>query len=237
MIEATGISPVSAILAIIGLAILSKLVEILVDNVLEFLSIPKDKSYFPYILVLTIALAWGIYGLQNPEPTDAEGGMTFVASVTPPSTKIPSPTPQPRPTPTPQPTTARLEPVFENFRFCDENCALLSSRIVSRYTGPTKDIWLSVDYLNIPYAAQYTREWSNSGDKWIKISCTWKGPGDGTLQINLYDREVGLRKGTWEMTLTLSVDGKKYSFSTTIFIDDTNTRWDPVGNSADCPDW
>ncbi|MBE2223801.1 MAG: protein kinase [Anaerolineae bacterium] len=118
--------------------------------------------------------------------------------------KTPTPTPIPTPTPTPIPPDSGLSPRMWNARFCMSTCLNDGSNAVYSLPANSTQVFVKWEYENVPVGAAYTRSWRSNGDLWVVYDCAWNGPVSGTDEIRLWDREVGLRAGEWEMTVTVN---------------------------------
>jgi hypothetical protein len=132
------------------------------------------------------------------------------------------------------PVLSFTKPLISNFIFCDEKCSSSEARLLTSYQGYTEDLWLRFDFENMERGMNYYREWWSSGKLWIRVHCTWQGGESGSLDVHVYDREGGFLGGNWRVNIVIE---DEYEFTSSIFVDDDNKFWDPVGDSYTCPDW
>jgi len=122
------------------------------------------------------------------------------------------------------PTVAPVAKAF-NFQACPEQCTGQNSS--TTFESGVKAIYVQFDYQDFRLGSQYTREWTNDGDHWIKYSCAWDGSSSGTEKITLSEPN-GLRFGTWEMIVTFD---SVVLLSEKIKLTGNFDFWSPVPNT------
>jgi hypothetical protein len=116
-------------------------------------------------------------------------------------------------------------PTISNFQACAEPCNGQNSS--TTFESGVKVIYLQFDYQNISPGSQYTRSWTNNGQEWIKYSCAWDGPTNGTETLKLTE-PGGMRYGIWEVTIWVD---NVVLFNENITLSGNWSYWDPVLNT------
>jgi hypothetical protein len=116
-------------------------------------------------------------------------------------------------------------PTISNFQVCAEQCNGQNSS--TTFESGVKVIYLQFDYQNISPGSQYSRSWANNGQEWIKYSCAWDGPSNGTETLKLTE-PGGLRYGIWEVTIRVD---SVVLLSENITLSGNWSYWAPVLNT------
>ncbi len=149
-----------------------------------------------------------------PSPTSASTAETPAST-----TAIPSPISQPIPS-------------VSEVRFCDRPCTEAGAQPVSSYPVRTKIIYLTMYYDSFYSGMPYSRTWTNNGQEWIHVDCTWRGTESGTKNLRLFDTG-GLRSGLWVMKMVS--EGEVIS-QAEVLVEGSFDYWSPAGYQP-CPDF
>jgi predicted transcriptional regulator len=120
-------------------------------------------------------------------------------------------------------------PLFSDFIICLEKCNGFNS--VRAFPEKTKAIHAQWNYSNIPPDAVYERTWSLGTEVWVKYSCVWEGPPEGTENISMIEGE-GFHSGTWTVTIRVN---RELVMQETVFIEGNWDYWYPPGDFDFCP--
>ncbi|HIP72057.1 MAG TPA: serine/threonine protein kinase, partial [Anaerolineae bacterium] len=128
-----------------------------------------------------------------------------IATPTMPPTKTPTPVPTEMATETAVPPTLSPQiPRMWNAVFCATKCLDDNSNAITSLPAQSSQVFMRWEYENVPVGAAYTRTWLSNGEPWVIYNCAWDGPTNGIERIHLWDTEVGLRSGEWEVTVTIN---------------------------------
>jgi hypothetical protein len=118
-------------------------------------------------------------------------------------------------------------PDFYDFSACEQPCDGSNAKTVFEDVDKIYTQW---KYRNIPVDAVYVRVWTMNGKEWVRYSCRWPGPTQGSELINLTEPK-GLSSGIWEMTI--SINGTVL-MREKIQILGEEYDWEPIGEVNRC---
>lgn len=174
------------------------------DRIMSFL-IPQPATP---IIITTTALPVAINTITSNPPENTQL-LTLVPTnttdvVTEIATQPPSQTPR----------------IF-GFSACPEPCD--GTNATKILPGGIQKIYAQWFYENIPIGSEYVRTWKSNGEVWVSYTCAWPGPTAGIVTVPL-NEPVGLRSGTWEITIT--IDGTVL-LQEQIQVNGTWDKWKP----------
>ncbi len=132
------------------------------------------------------------------------------------------------------PFTPTPELSISDIYFCSTPCDQASASSQTQFPSGVRDIYFSFRYSGIKQGMAYTRVWTNRSQIWVRYTCKWKGPENGTFSKFLYDHDGGLRSGTWTMTIEIA---GHVTATGSVNVMGNNDFWDPFSGTQSCPDW